>query len=44
MSQILGKQPKAVFDYVFIAPELLDEARVWLHDNLGRILAEKEPI
>lgn len=26
-SQILNKLPKAVFDYVFVAPELLEEAR-----------------
>ncbi len=42
MSQILGKLPKAVFDYVFIAPELLEEARTWLYENLEQILAEKE--
>jgi HD superfamily phosphohydrolase len=43
VSQILGKLPKAVFDYVFIAPELLEEARAWLHDKLEEILAVKEP-
>jgi HD superfamily phosphohydrolase len=43
VSQILGKLPQAVFDYVFIAPELLEEARAWLHENLGEILAVKEP-
>jgi len=43
LSQILGKMPKAVFDFVFIAPELLEEGRTWLHENLEKILSEKEP-
>lgn len=42
LSQILGRMPKAVFDYVFIAPELLEEGRTWLHENLETILSEKE--
>jgi HD superfamily phosphohydrolase len=43
LSQILGKMPKAVFDFVFIAPELLEEGRAWLHDNVDNIVSEKEP-
>ena len=43
LSQILGKMPKAVFDFVFIAPELLEDGRTWLHENLEKILSEKEP-
>ena len=43
VSQILGKVPKAVFDYVFVAPEILDDARTWLSANLETILATKEP-
>lgn len=43
LSQILDKMPKAVFDFVFIAPELLEESRTWLHENLDKILSEKEP-
>jgi uncharacterized protein len=43
LSQILGKMPKAVFDFVFIAPELLEEGRTWLQENLNRIISEKEP-
>lgn len=42
-SQILGKLPRAVFDYVFVAPEIMDEARAWLRDNLQGILETKEP-
>jgi hypothetical protein len=42
LSQILGKVPKAVFDYVFVAPEILGEARDWLNANLETILAMKE--
>lgn len=42
MSQILGKLPKAVFDYVFVAPEILDEARSWLTMNLDSILKTTE--
>lgn len=42
-SQILSKLPKAVFDYVFVAPELLEEARAWLQDGREEILAVKEP-
>ena len=43
LSQILGKMPKAVFDFVFIAPELLEDGRTWLHETLEKILSEKEP-
>jgi hypothetical protein len=43
LSQILDKMPKAVFDFVFIAPELLEEGRTWLHENLNKIVSEKEP-
>jgi hypothetical protein len=43
VSQILGKVPKARFDYVFIAPEILDDAREWLNTNMDTILATKEP-
>ncbi|HEY0142439.1 MAG TPA: hypothetical protein VGF48_16190 [Thermoanaerobaculia bacterium] len=43
LSQILGRMPKAVFDFVFVAPELLEEGRTWLHENLEKILCEKEP-
>lgn len=43
LSQILGTMPKAVFDFVFIAPELLDEGRTWLHENLEKVVSEKEP-
>ncbi len=42
VSQILGKLPKAVFDYVFVAPEILDEARTWLNANLRTILDATE--
>jgi HD superfamily phosphohydrolase len=42
VSQILGKLPKAVFDYVFVAPEILDEARKWLNANLKTILTATE--
>jgi HD superfamily phosphohydrolase len=42
-SQILSKLPKAVFDYVFVAPELLEEARAWLQDHREEILTVKEP-
>lgn len=43
LSQILDKMPKAVFDFVFIAPELLEEGRTWLRENLGNIVFGKEP-
>lgn len=43
LSQILGRMPKAVFDFIFIAPELLEEGRTWLHENLDEIVSEKEP-
>lgn len=43
LSQILGQMPKAVFDFVFITPELLEEGRAWLNANLDRIITEKEP-
>jgi hypothetical protein len=43
LSQILGKMPKAVFDFVFIAPDLLEEGRTWLHENLDKIVSRKEP-
>lgn len=42
-SQILRTLPKAVFDFVFVAPEILDEARTWLDANLKSILDAKEP-
>jgi hypothetical protein len=42
MSQIVGKLPKAVFDYVFVAPEVLEEARDWLRAELRGILGSKE--
>ena len=42
VSQILGTLPKAVFDYVFVAPEILDEARTWLNANLRTILDASE--
>jgi len=42
-SQILSKLPKAVFDYVFVAPEVLEEARAWLQDHREEILTVKEP-
>jgi hypothetical protein len=38
VSQILDKLPKAVFDYVFAAPEILDEARKWLTSSITSIL------
>ena len=43
LSQILDKMPKAVFDFVFIAPEFLEEGRTWLHENLTKIVSMKEP-
>ena len=43
LSQILGKMPKAVFDFIFIAPEFLEEGRTWLQENLNRIMSRKEP-
>lgn len=43
LSQILGKLPKAVFDFVFIAPELLEEGRAWLQEHLDKVVSEKEP-
>ena len=42
-SQILDDLPTALFDYVFVAPELLEEARAWLHDRREKILTVKEP-
>jgi len=41
-SQILRTLPKAVFDFVFVAPEILDESRAWLDENLKSILDVKE--
>jgi len=43
VSQILGRVPKALYDYVFVAPEILEDARLWLSENREAILATKEP-
>jgi hypothetical protein len=37
-SQVLGRVPAATFDYVFIVPELRDDAERWLQSNLRGIL------
>jgi uncharacterized protein len=39
-SQVLGNIPAASFDYVFVVPEKLDDAKRWLEDNLRGILGE----
>jgi uncharacterized protein len=42
VSQILGNLPKAVYDDVFIAPELEADAQRWLRQNLRGILGRRE--
>jgi uncharacterized protein len=42
VSQILGRLPKAVYDDVFVAPEILEDARRWRDDNLRGILGSGE--
>jgi len=37
-SQVLGRVPAATFDYVFIVPELREDAGRWLQSNLRGIL------
>ena len=37
-SQVLGRIPAERFDYVFIVPELREEAEQWLKQNLQGIL------
>ena len=39
-SQVIQHIPMVVTDYVFIAPELRDEAREWLDTNRDRIIAD----
>jgi uncharacterized protein len=41
VSQVLDKVPKVVTDYIFIAPELRDQARIWLDANRQTILSSK---
>jgi HD superfamily phosphohydrolase len=42
VSQSLGRLPKAVYDHVFVAPEIKDKARRWLQDNRRGILGSGE--
>ena len=42
ISQILGRLPKAVYDDVFVAPEIEEKAEQWLKDNLRGILGVPE--
>ena len=42
VSQILGNLPKAVYDHVFVDPDIEDEARTWLHQSLRGILGKTE--
>lgn len=39
MSAVVRNVPPAVFDYVFIAPELADEARDWLRGDRAALVA-----
>jgi hypothetical protein len=42
VSQILGHLPKAVYDDVFVAPEVAADAQRWLQENLRGILGSRE--
>ncbi|MFZ2491129.1 MAG: HD domain-containing protein [Thermoanaerobaculia bacterium] len=42
LSQILNRLPKAVYDDVFVAPEIAADAQVWLRENLRDILGARE--
>lgn len=42
VSQVLNDVPVAAFDYVFIAPDLEDEAKEWLYDNREKIIQPAE--
>lgn len=42
VSQILGRLPKAVYDDVFVAPEIAEKATEWLQNNLRGILGSRE--
>lgn len=42
VSQILGRLPKAVYDIVFVAPEIQQQASEWLRNNLRGILGSGE--
>jgi len=41
-SNILGTLAPAAIDYVFVAPELKEEAKKWLAKNLGKIIQPNE--
>jgi hypothetical protein len=42
VSQILSRLPKAVYDIVFVAPEIHQQASEWLRNNLRGILGRGE--
>lgn len=42
VSQILGQLPKAVYDHVFVAPEIIETAREWLQVHRRGILGTRE--
>lgn len=42
VSQILGQLPKAVYDHVFVAPEIIETAREWLQEHRRGILGLRE--
>ncbi len=42
VSHILGKLPKAIYDDVFIVPEIEKDAKQWLTENLRGILGTRE--
>ena len=42
VSQILSRLPKAVYDIVFVAPEIQQQASQWLRSNLRGILGTEE--
>ena len=41
-SQVMGRIPAARFDYVFVIPEMAEEAARWLRDNRRGILSKAE--
>lgn len=42
VSQILSRLPKAVYDIVFVAPEIQQEASEWVRNNVRGILGSRE--
>jgi len=42
VSQILGRLPKAIYDDVFVVPEVEADAKNWLRENLRGILGSRE--